>query len=252
MNKKYILLLIFVIFMIMSFNKTTNSIRKKIIIIIYFIYMQFYSIYEIIKYKINKKKFTVHPCKLTKLLNTKLIRKENSFPIRKEKCIYLFNHRSWADFWIDYDTVGGACFISRKLLKYVLGFLGILGTTINDTIFFDRKDKKDKYKLYEKILKKINNRNIIVYPEGTRNTKNVSKPLKFGIIKLAYENNIPLQIIINNNKEKIFSQKKLLYFKNINSTYYVSEVIFPINHKTLEEFINYVQNKWDESWNQIY
>ena len=35
----------------------------------------------------------------------------------------------------------------------------------------------------------------MLYPEGTRKS-NKSKPLKFGIIKLGYEQNVPFQIII--------------------------------------------------------
>lgn len=252
MNKRYLILLIFVILMIFSFNKFGNNIIKKLIIIIYFIYLQFKSIFKIIKYKINKKNYNKHPLGLTKVLNTQLIKIKNSFPVRKEKCIYLFNHRSWADFWIDYDIVGGACFISRKLLKYVLGFAGILGSTLNDVLFFNRNDTKDRYKLYKKILEKLKIRNIILYPEGTRNIQNVSKPLKFGVIKLAYENNIPLQIIICKNKEKVFNLKKLEYSKNINCPYYVSEVIYPKDYKKLRYFTIHVENKWNESWNKIY
>ena len=252
MNKRYFILLFFVILMIISFNKFGNSIRKKLIIIIYFIFLQFKSIFKIIKYKINKKNYNKHPLGLTKVLNTQLIKIKDSHPIRKEKCIYLFNHRSWADFWIDYDIVGGACYISRKLLKYVLGFVGILGSTVNDLLFFNRNDTKDRHNLYKKILEKLKIKNIILYPEGTRNIQNISKPLKFGVIKLAYDNNIPLQIIICKNKEKVFNLKKLEYTKNINCPYYVSKVIYPKNHIKLDDFIKYVENKWNESWNKLY
>ena len=60
----------------------------------------------------------------------------------------------------------------------------------------------------------------MLYPEGTRNTSNKSKPLKFGIIKLGYEQNVPFQIIIVSNKENVINEKKLKINKNIICEYF--------------------------------
>ena len=252
MNKRYLILLIFVVLQILSFNKYGKKLKQFISIIIFYLYSQFNGIYSSIYYKITKKNFIKHPLNLTKILRTNL-NKINYNQIKKDKCIYLFNHRSWADFWLDYDIVGGnAAYISRNIIKMVLGTQSFMANASKNIIFFNRDESKNRFKLYNKILDRLKIRNIILYPEGTRNTKDYSLPLKFGVIKLAYENNVPLQIIICKNKEKVFSLKKMEYNKNINCPYYVSKVIYPENFEKLDIFIKYIQNKWNESWNKIY
>ena len=41
----------------------------------------------------------------------------------------------------------------------------------------------------------LKKKSILLYPEGTRNTSNVSKPLKLGLIKLGYEQNVPFKLL---------------------------------------------------------
>ena len=200
----------------------------------------------------KNKGWKVHPSGLTKILKTKITEKYNSHNIIKKKCIYLCNHRSWADFWIDYEIVGGACLISRNIMKKVLPFTALRAKKSGDIIFFNRGNTDSKYELYKKILEKIKKRNVLIYPEGTRHTSNKSKPLKMGIIKLAYKNNIPLQIVITSNKEQIFSQKKLTYNKDVQCKYYASEKISPSEYPSLSKFIESVQEIWNELWNEIY
>ena len=48
------------------------------------------------------------------------------------------------------------------------------------------------------------------------------------------------------------NEKKLIIQRNIICEYFISEIIHPKNFNTLEEFIKYIQKKWDESWNIIY
>jgi 1-acyl-sn-glycerol-3-phosphate acyltransferase len=251
MDIKYISLITFIIFIIISFSKIGKNINRKVIIITFYIYNEFNMLFKLPFVKKNKG-FKVHPSRLTKILKTKITEKYNSHNIIKKKCIYLCNHRSWADFWTDFDIVGGACFISRNIMKKILPITALVAKKSGDTIFFNRGNTDSKYELYKKILEKIKKRNVLIYPEGTRHTSNKSKPLKMGIIKLAYENNIPLQIIITSNKEKIFSQKNLTYNKNIHCKYYASEKISPSEYSSLSEFIESVQEIWNESWNEIY
>lgn len=249
----YLFLIIFIIFILISFTKKGKQINMKIEIITFFIFNEFKALSLLINLKKTTKKYKErHFCNLTKKLNTSLVEKYNSHNIVKDKCFYLCNHRSWADFWIDYDIVKGGCYISRNIIKKILFGTSAWAEKANNILFFDRGDTRSKYELYKKILEKINKRNMIIYPEGTRQTSNVSKPLKIGLIKLAYENNIPLQVVITSNKEKIFSQKKLEYNKNIKCTYYASEKIKPSEYKSLDKFIKGVQEIWDESWNEIY
>jgi hypothetical protein len=48
------------------------------------------------------------------------------------------------------------------------------------------------------------------------------------------------------------NEKKLKINKNIICEYFTSELIYPKDFKTLKDFTNEIQKKWDESWNNIY
>ena len=76
--------------------------------------------------------------------------------------------------------------------------------------------------------------------------------MKYGIIKLAYQNKIPIQIIITSNKDKVMSQKKLSVGFGIKCNVFKSETFYPINYNSLDKWIEFIQKKWDESWNNIY
>lgn len=250
MKTKY--LIVFFIFFIIFFKYT--YIGKKINNILDFFLFVFYTQFKSFEIKLKNKNFKNFTNSLIKKNNTKIIKNKKSSEISKSKTIFLVNHRSWADFWIDYTIFEGV-YISRKEVQYVLPFSSKLALKNNTIIFFDRnvKSKKGKKKLYDDIKNNLNsNKNIILYPEGTRNTSNKSKPLKFGIIKLGYQENVPFQICIVSNKEKVLNEKKLSIGKNINCEYFTSEIIHPKDYKTLEEFVDVIQKKWDESWNVIY
>ena len=243
MKIKFFILFIFFI----KITKIGKTINKLFDFIVYMINYEFLSFKALIKKKSPYDRSYEFVKKHKIILNKKNNNKINF----NKKVIYLFNHRTWADMFIDYYISKG-CFISRKIMKYFVPFTYKLSKSDKISILFERGNTKDKNVLYKKIKEKLKEKSLIVYPEGTRNTSNKSKPLKFGIIKLGYQENVPFQICIVSNKEKVLNEKKLSIGKNINCEYYVSEIIHPKDYKTLEEFIDVIQKKWDESWNVIY
>jgi 1-acyl-sn-glycerol-3-phosphate acyltransferase len=247
MKNKYT---IFIIIFILIFFKFTYIGKKIVSILDFLIFIIVFQIKAFIYNFKNKNIYQLSKNSLDKL-NLKL-KKINKIKVSKNtNTIYLFNHRSWGDFFIDHYICKGT-FIGRKEVKYILPFTSALGKKHDDVIFFDRSNKKSKYKLYDDIKKILKKKSILLYPEGTRNTSTHSKPLKFGIIKLGYEQNVPFQIIIVNNKENVMNEKKLKINKNIICEYFTSELIYPKDFKTLKDFTNEIQKKWDESWNNIY
>ncbi len=176
--------------------------------------------------------------------------------IIKNKTFFLINHRSWADFWVDYYLLNGnkdVSYISRNIIKYILPYTSKLAIYNKTTVFFDRGNKKSRYELYDKIRDKLKeNFSFIIYPEGTRNTSSISKKLRYGLLKLGFNEKVKFQIIMIKNKELIFNEKKLLVGHNIICPYYVSEVIDSTKFKNLDEFYNFVQDKWLEAWKLVY
>ena len=205
-----------------------------------------------IKFLKNNKSYHDVTAAIINKTNLKIIRNKKASEISKNKTIFLVNHRSWADLWLDHYILN-AVYISRSIIKKLFPFMVKLCQKSNDIIFFERNKKINKKKLYSDIKKSLNNnKNILLYPEGTRNKSNKSKPLKFGIIKLGYQEKIPFQICIVSNKENIVNEKKLKVYDNQTCEYFTSEIIHPKDYKTLKEFIDVIQKKWDESWNIIY
>ena len=53
-------------------------------------------------------------------------------------------------------------------------------------------------------------RAVIVYVEGTRNPSRKKIPLKMGLVKLAYEKNIPLFVSMTSDKCDIFDEHRFV------------------------------------------
>ena len=69
---------------------------------------------------------------------------------------------------------------------------------------------------------------------------------------IAYNNNLPIQIIITKNKEHIFSLKTMKCNFGVSLYTYRSQPIYPSKYNTKEEFFNEVINQWNVSWNIVY
>ena len=101
------------------------------------------------------------------------------------------NHRDWGDFFIDlYVVEGRAGFLSRLAVLIAFPVFGIYGLVTKTACFFRRNSKgRDFSKFNERVTQHIQRspcQGIVVYPEGTRNIKPESLPLRRGMIRYAY------------------------------------------------------------------
>jgi hypothetical protein len=182
---------------------------------------------------------------------------KNSHPLYVDKkVLYLFNHRDVSDFFIDsYTTRGDAAYLSRWAVAIVFPLLYIATSIYGSVFYFKRASNIDKDKfnnwLYNS-LKSSSYNGLIIYPEGTRRHSTEITTLKSGSFHFAYKYNIPIQIIINKNKEFVLSLKKCSAQKNVNLYMYRSEVIFPDQYDTVDKFIEKSRMIWEESWNKVY
>jgi 1-acyl-sn-glycerol-3-phosphate acyltransferase len=186
------------------------------------------------------------------------------FRISKEKLehhkdlIYLCNHRSFSDMFID-QILTEYCgkTIARYMVLILFPFSYILSKIANNCYFINRGNvgKIDEFFKKVEINRKLDKyNNFIVYPEGTRRPRqNESCMLKKGFIYHSYNYNLPLQIIITKNKEDIIEEKKFMAKRNVNLYVYYSHIIFPDYKKfTREEYYEYIQNIWDCCWKKVY
>jgi 1-acyl-sn-glycerol-3-phosphate acyltransferase len=186
------------------------------------------------------------------------------FRISKEKLehhtdlIYLCNHRSFSDMFID-PILTEYCgkTISRYMVLILFPLYFILSKITNNAYFINRGNIGQIDEFFKKVeneRKSDKYNNFIVYPEGTRRARqNESCILKKGFIYHSYNYNLPLQIIITKNKEDIIEEKKFRAKRNIILYVYYSHVIYPDYKKfTREEYFEHVQNIWDCCWKKVY
>ena len=163
--------------------------------------------------------------------------------------VYLFNHVSFVDFFMDNYIIGGnGCYISRVAAFFAVPFTCIYGM-FNNCIYFiirNHRSVKDRLKLgFENIIHK-NKKKVIIYPEGTRNQTNDVIPLKWGGLNLIFNMGYSVQIINVKNKDKIFNEKKMQFNYNITCDIVVSDTIHASSYNSFEEFYAAVCVKWEE------
>jgi len=182
---------------------------------------------------------------------------ERGKPPSEEGCIVLCNHVNWADFVLDIVFLPRGVFVSRNALYIVFWPASFLRDWMfSDMIFFKRSkhvDSKAKQELYDRVADKCKGgRHVIVYAEGTRNNTGVQKPLKVGLIKLAYERKIPLYVSMVANKEAIVDEKRLSVTFGAEVRNAMSGLVKPGDHADFPSFLKAAQGAWDEVWGRTH
>lgn len=190
-------------------------------------------------------------------VNTEIIDEEKKI---KEGFI-LPNHRSWFDF--SYDVyISDSLIVGRKEAFIAVLLNGLISVMTRRAIIFTR-GKINRHQLYHKIINHLNSnkiKRVIIYPEGTRlkytsinNLDEVKTKLKVGFLKTIYEKKKhPVQLLISNNKEKVFNEKKISANLNVNVKTIYSDPIHPKNFNNFDEFYNKVCQEWLRCWNIVY
>ena len=182
---------------------------------------------------------------------------ERGKPPSDEGCIVLCNHVNWADFVLDIVFLPRGVFVSRNALYIVFWPASFLRDWMfSDMIFFKRSkhvDSKAKQELYDRVADKCQaGRHVIVYAEGTRNNTGQKKPLKVGLIKLAYERDIPLYVSMVANKEAIVDEKRLSVTFGAEVRNAMSGLVKPGDHADFPSFLGAAQGAWDEVWGRTH
>lgn len=195
---------------------------------------------------------------LYKSLKYSLYRMTSHSVSNKKKIIYLANHRTFSDFTIDSVVVyNNASFISRYLIAIAIPGSNILKLMSKYLEYFIRRQGKTDIIAFEKMLKRIqdSNRNIIIYPEGTRrHGYDYACDLKKGSIYYSYKTNSPIQFVITHGKDDIFNEKKMIAVKNLNAFVYYSKVYDQDYEKyeSMEAWYQYINSEWKTFFNMIY
>lgn len=163
------------------------------------------------------------------------------------------NHRSFADFFIDSALAGYASHLSRWLVAAVLPLAALTGL-FTGRVFFFKRGKTQRSNLAQRILghQKKHPFPTIFYPEQHRSTAQNSLPLRHGVLKICYENNMPIQIMIASGKEKIFNEKTGQIGWNETSHFGITAPLLPENYSDYPTFYEAFENQWLNLWKEIY
>eukprot|EP00831_Metopus_contortus_P064014 TRINITY_DN5703_c0_g1_i3.p2 TRINITY_DN5703_c0_g1~~TRINITY_DN5703_c0_g1_i3.p2 ORF type:complete len:178 (-),score=62.34 TRINITY_DN5703_c0_g1_i3:154-687(-) len=92
-------------------------------------------------------------------------------------------------------------------------------------------------------------RSLLVYPEGHRNLKDEPLPLKFGMIRYAYERKRKVQILIAFGLEDSINERAMtINTKGSLIKYWFDSPIFPEEYPTLEEFDAVIRQRFAASF----
>ena len=92
---------------------------------------------------------------------------------------------------------------------------------------------------------------MIVYAEGTRNNTGERRPLKVGLIKLAYDRGIPLYVSMVSNKYGIVDEKRLKVTLGARVRNKMSGLVRPEDFDGLDAFLDAAQAAWDATWDRL-
>ena len=201
-------------------------------------------------HKFNYYFFSIHKSLLYRMTPTTVSNKKN--------IIYFANHRTFADFSIDSVVLHNTgTYMSRYLIALVFPGGNVLQFISKHLEYFNRKQGKTDINNFENILKRIQHtdRNIIVYPEGTRRHGcDYACDLKKGSIYYSYKNNSSIQFAITHGKDNILNERKMIGIPNLNLFVHYSKVYDQDyeKYKSLEEWYQYINSEWKTFFNTIY
>lgn len=178
----------------------------------------------------------------------------NSQALHKN-AMYLCNHRSWGDFFMDQTICNGGAYLSRLLVILGCPMSSLYAYLTHATWFFNRKKGIDREALGNYIQTQWMARpskGLIVYPEGTRNLVMEPLRLKTGVLKMAYDYQRPVQTVVTTNKELVANEKDMQMQRNVECITSISVVIKPEDFKTFEEFVEAVREQFVETWKDAY
>ncbi|EDW88532.1 1-acyl-sn-glycerol-3-phosphate acyltransferase alpha [Drosophila yakuba] len=132
--------------------------------------------------------------------------------VRKDHgAVVIMNHQSAVDLCVLaylWPVIGRATVVSKKEVLYI-PFFGI-GAWLWGTLYINRSRKTDSINSLQKEAKAIQERNckLLLFPEGTRNSKDSLLPFKKGSFHIALQGKSPVQPVVISKYSFMDDEKK--------------------------------------------
>lgn len=193
---------------------------------------------------------------LMKFFRVKVLKYGDKTLYKGGRVLYLCNHRSWGDFFIDsYVVEGRANFLARWMVFFAFPVVMLSCHVINCIVFFKRgsiadKDAFNKWLDYKNQISPLCG--YLVYPEGHRNIKPGSLTLKRGLLHYAYSRKLACQVIMVTDKEDVLSEKTCHVNFGRTVVCGFGDVIDTKVFPDFETFFTAVKKQWDVTWEEVY
>ncbi|GAB4821613.1 hypothetical protein N2152v2_008659 [Parachlorella kessleri] len=174
----------------------------------------------------------------------------------RAQCMYLANHRSWADFFIDaYLTEGRAMPLSRGMVAVAFPALMLPLRAVGAVLVFNKakgvKDVEAFNRWLDRELQRGGHSSLLVYPEGHRKAEAALQPIKHGMLCFAYSRRLPIQVVMSANKEEVLSEKDDMARWGQTVVASCSEPLDPAKFPSSQEFAGAVQEAWETEWARV-
>ena len=171
----------------------------------------------------------------------------------KRRTVWLCNHRAWSDFFLDiYLTEGRAFTMSRMLVAYAFPLFMVPAMACG-VVFGFKRDAGDKEKLNAALDAHFDAfggefAGMVCYPEGTRNVRENSMPLKRGMLRYAHSRKMAVQCVCTARKERVFSSHLKCAERGLALPVYFADVVHAEDYPDFEDFYNEIRSRWDNAW----
>ncbi len=110
-------------------------------------------------------------------------------PYRAGTCIYVSNHRSWLDPFVEMSVVWAFPVAKAEIAKYPIVSQGARATGI---LWVDRNSRSSRQSTMGEMVREVNDgHNILIYPEGTTSVEVTTLPFRRGGFGVAQECDVP-------------------------------------------------------------
>lgn len=172
------------------------------------------------------------------------------------KCVFLVNHRSWSDFFVDMYVLGArAVPLSRRMVGIAFPAFTSSLVAVKSILLFNRQAVRDTEAFNRWLDHELAHgpqNSLLVYPEGKRSLRSTSLPLKRGMLRYAFSRRLPVQVVITAHKEEVLSERaRSVHFGRTLVTG-CSEVLESSSFEDFDAFMDPVQRLWDETWERTH
>lgn len=175
---------------------------------------------------------------------------------RDGPCMFLSNHRSWADFFVDaYLTEGRGQLMSRMAVAAVFPMFMLPVSLVRGCIVFKRGSIADKQGFnawIDKCVADSPQPGICLFPEGHRSRLPHSLPLKRGMLHYAYSRKMPVQVVMSAHKEEALDEKRYHFRFGSTCVTGFSTVIHTSSFDSFDAFFTHLQGEWDKLWGEVF